>query len=95
MRSTPTDAVYPTPVCPYVRTLLDAVPLLHPHGERGRNGRYGSRYTTHLVVARFRARCPALAAHDRRQCAEEAPFLGHLALDHAVACHFAGQGRPR
>jgi hypothetical protein len=88
MRFRPTDAVYPTPVCPYVRTLLDAVPLPHPHCERGRNGRYGSRYTTHLVVARFRARCPAPTVHDRRQCAEEDPLLGHLAPDR----HFAGRG---
>ncbi|MGI5226873.1 oligopeptide/dipeptide ABC transporter ATP-binding protein [Actinoallomurus sp. CA-142502] len=46
----------------------------------------------------FRPHCPvfpALAAPGRRRCAEQDPALRHLAPDHAVACHFPGQGEPR
>jgi peptide/nickel transport system ATP-binding protein len=48
-----------------------------------------------LGGCRFRARCrvfPALAAHDRRRCAEKDPGLRPLGPDHAVACHFPRQG---
>ncbi|WP_345462841.1 ABC transporter ATP-binding protein [Actinoallomurus oryzae] len=90
-------AVYTTPAHPYTRTLLDAVPLLRPHGERPER-EVREPLPDPPGGCRFRARCPvfpALTAHDRRQCAEENPVLRHLALDHAVACHFAGRGELR
>jgi hypothetical protein len=96
MRSTRTDTVYPTPAYPYARTPLGAVPLPGSHGERPEwevrepPDPSGGR--------RFRVPCavfPALTAHDCGKRAEEDLGVRHPASDHAVACHYSGQGESR
>ncbi|MDF0498952.1 dipeptide ABC transporter ATP-binding protein [Bradyrhizobium yuanmingense] len=85
----PRDDIYKSPLHPYTKALLSAVPVPDPKVERARQ---------HIVLkgevpspvrppsgCRFRTRCPV--AFDR--CAAEEPSWRKMAGDRWVACHHA------
>ncbi|MFI6507933.1 dipeptide ABC transporter ATP-binding protein [Streptosporangium sp. NPDC050855] len=90
------ERVYDTPLHPYTRALLSAIPLPDPLLERSRR---------RIVLdgdlpgpadppsgCRFRTRCPLFRTLDeagRGRCAGEEPPIRSLGEDHGVACHFA------
>jgi len=83
----PSTAVFTTPVHPYTRGLLDAVPEPDPGRPRG----VGSPVFGELPSpvdppsgCRFRTRCPC--AQDL--CAAEVPPMRSFGVDHSAACHF-------
>ncbi|MGC5011749.1 dipeptide ABC transporter ATP-binding protein [Streptosporangium sp. DT93] len=90
------ERVYDTPLHPYTRALLSAIPLPDPDLERSRN-----RIMLHGDLpgpadppsgCRFRTRCPllrTLGESDRERCAGEEPRIRELGDDHGVSCHFA------
>ncbi|MEU8380780.1 oligopeptide/dipeptide ABC transporter ATP-binding protein, partial [Streptosporangium sp. NPDC048865] len=90
------DGVYDTPLHPYTRALLSAVPLPDPTLERSRRrilleGDLPSPADP-PSGCRFRTRCPlfrTLGEADGRRCVEEEPQVRRLADDHCVSCHFA------
>ncbi|WP_440064784.1 dipeptide ABC transporter ATP-binding protein [Streptosporangium sp. OZ121] len=88
--------VYDTPMHPYTRALLSAIPLPDPVLERSRRrvlleGDLPSPADP-PSGCRFRTRCPLFKALDetaRRRCADEEPQVRQLGDDHGVSCHFA------
>ncbi|MFF5112670.1 dipeptide ABC transporter ATP-binding protein [Streptosporangium sp. NPDC000509] len=89
-------AVYDTPLHPYTRALLSAVPLPDPLLERSRKrvlleGDLPSPADP-PSGCRFRTRCPlfkTLGETDRRRCVDEEPLIRQVGDDHGVSCHFA------
>ncbi|WP_035848973.1 ABC transporter ATP-binding protein [Kitasatospora azatica] len=90
----PAAEVFASPLHPYTRALLSAVPLPDPVAERGRDrillaGDPPSP-TTRAVGCPFRPRCPvyaALPADRRPRCESTTPPLDPYA-PHAAACHY-------
>ncbi|WP_344918600.1 ABC transporter ATP-binding protein [Streptosporangium oxazolinicum] len=88
--------VYDSPMHPYTRALLSAIPLPDPVLERSRRrilleGDLPSPADP-PSGCRFRTRCPlfkALGETDRRRCVDEEPQVRRLGDDHGVSCHFA------
>ncbi|MEU4535821.1 ABC transporter ATP-binding protein [Streptosporangium sp. NPDC023825] len=88
--------VYDTPMHPYTRALLSAIPLPDPVLERSRRrvlleGDLPSPADP-PSGCRFRTRCPLFRALDetvRLRCVDEEPQVRQLGDDHGVACHFA------
>jgi oligopeptide/dipeptide ABC transporter ATP-binding protein len=86
----PSEAIFATPLHPYTRALLAAVPVPDPRLEAEREvivleGELPSPANP-PSGCRFNTRCPI--AVDR--CREEEPQLRLLGTNHQVACHFAG-----
>ena len=84
----PADEVYNTPLHPYTKGLLDAIPVADPRAEADRD-----RLPIHGELpsaihppsgCRFRTRCPFA----QQICAEQEPPLRQLADERLVACHF-------
>ncbi|GAA0911605.1 ABC transporter ATP-binding protein [Nonomuraea longicatena] len=90
------DAVYDTPMHPYTRALLSAIPLPDPAQERTRrrillDGDLPSPADP-PSGCRFRTRCPVfrgLSQQERRRCADLEPDVRPFGRDHGVACHYA------
>ncbi|MEU3169163.1 ABC transporter ATP-binding protein [Streptosporangium sp. NPDC006930] len=88
--------VYDTPLHPYTRALLSAVPLPDPVLERSRErvlleGDLPSPADP-PSGCRFRTRCPlfkTLGESARRRCVDEEPLIRQVGDDHGVSCHFA------
>jgi peptide/nickel transport system ATP-binding protein len=94
------DAVFGTPLHPYTRALLAAVPLPDPRRERARARTLLAgdppSPTEKLAGCRFRARCPvyaALGAAERARCETESPAPAPRGVDHVVACHYPPDAR--
>ncbi|WP_436761952.1 dipeptide ABC transporter ATP-binding protein [Streptosporangium sp. V21-05] len=88
--------VYDTPMHPYTRALLSAIPLPDPVLERSRRrvlleGDLPSPADP-PSGCRFRTRCPLFRTLDetvRLRCVDEEPQVRQLGDDHGVSCHFA------
>ncbi|HEY9521911.1 MAG TPA: oligopeptide/dipeptide ABC transporter ATP-binding protein, partial [Thermopolyspora sp.] len=91
------DAVYETPIHPYTRALLSAIPVPDPRKERGRRrilleGDPPSP-ADQPGGCRFRGRCPTfksrLTEGERSRCVEEEPAVLPFGDDHGASCHYA------
>ncbi len=87
VESGPREAIYGSPLHPYTRMLLDAVPVADPAIERGRRRPSPARDLPSPLSPPsgcvFRTRCPLAIA----RCAESPPPREVAAPGHAVACH--------
>jgi peptide/nickel transport system ATP-binding protein len=82
----PGESVYKTPLHPYTRALLDAIPSTEPGAARASATIKGEPPSPIHPPSgcRFRTRCPRAADI----CASQAPPMRELASGHLVACHF-------
>ena len=95
------DAVYGSPLHPYTRALLSAIPIPDPALERRRqrivlSGDIPSGVNP-LPGCRFAGRCPSRAAVREQHgidCAVMRPTLAAVNRSHRVACHLYPQCRP-
>jgi peptide/nickel transport system ATP-binding protein len=91
------DAVYETPMHPYTRALLSAIPVPDPRKERGRRRVLLEGDLPNPAKpptgCRFRTRCPAFTAQltegERSRCVEEEPAVLPFGDDHGASCHYA------
>ncbi len=86
----PAEEVFTAPAHPYTRALLDAVPVLDPDAEAGReirviSGELPSPLNLPPGCA-FASRCPKATA----LCREEKPVLAQRRPQRSEACHHAG-----
>ena len=83
----PKAAIYETPMHPYTRALLSAIPVANPNYKRERillEGDVPSPYNP-PPGCHFHTRCPQVMEH----CRIQEPSLGHVGEGHFVACHRA------
>lgn len=84
---TSSNDLYETPLHPYTKTLLSAIPVADPKTSRNRNriileGEIPSPLNPPSGCT-FRTRCP----HASEICKKESPILKEYKKDHYVACH--------
>jgi peptide/nickel transport system ATP-binding protein len=81
----PTERVVSTPLHPYTRALVAAVPIPHVEQNRGALPIRGNVPDARNPPAgcRFHDRCPLAVA----RCSEEVPVLREVAPGHRAACH--------
>ena len=87
----PAEELYRTPLHPYTRALLSAIPEVEPEGGNGKDrillkGDLPSAIAD-LQGCRFCSRCPCA----RDICARVEPELREISPGHTVACHFPGE----
>jgi peptide/nickel transport system ATP-binding protein len=90
----PTEDLFRSPMHPYTRALVDAIPSANGNRDAGVPALAGDLPSPLAPPSgcRFRTRCPS--AQDR--CAVEEPVMAELRPGHFVACHFpAGGPGPR
>jgi peptide/nickel transport system ATP-binding protein len=78
--------LYETPLHPYTKTLLSAIPTLDPRNRNGADDADGGDIPSPLNPpsgCRFRTRC----SFSMDICAEEAPTLLQVRPGHGVSCH--------
>jgi oligopeptide/dipeptide ABC transporter ATP-binding protein len=82
----PGESIYRTPLHPYTKALLDAIPSPDPAAPRAKATVRGEPPSPVDPPSgcRFRTRCPRAG----QRCADEEPTLRELASGHTVACHF-------
>ena len=81
-------AIFATPLHPYTRALLAAVPRA---GDTGRRASLAGEVPSPSAIpsgCRFRTRCPRATP----RCAQDDPPLREVAPGQAVACHYPGDG---
>ena len=87
----PAEELYRTPLHPYTRALLSAIPEVEPEGgnEKERILLKGDLPSAiaNLQGCRFCSRCPCA----REICTRVEPELREIAPGHTVACHFPGE----
>jgi peptide/nickel transport system ATP-binding protein len=83
------DDLYETPLHPYTRALISAIPVPDPLAKKTRTILTGEVPSPRHPPkgCRFHTRCPIVI--DR--CRHEEPMLGQLGEGHLVACHRAGE----
>lgn len=90
------DTLFKAAAHPYTQALLDAVPRAEPGRKRVRGAAtvsapaFASATTSATLPASAQTGCAYAARCPRAQtrCVQEAPTLGQMASEHAVACHF-------
>ncbi len=91
VETAPVASLYKTPLHPYTRALLQAVP--EPDPTRSLHSPPLAVFTTHETACRYAPRC-ALARQIGEgalpsQCQNEVPPLREIVDNHAAACHFS------
>lgn len=83
----PSETVFSSPAHPYTVALLSAVPVIDPTLRKERKLLEGDLPSPVDMPTgcRFRTRCPIAA----ERCAQEAPALLQIGVNHFAACHFA------
>jgi peptide/nickel transport system ATP-binding protein len=92
VETAPTERLFESPLHPYTRALLDALPMLGP--ERPKRLRLAGELPDPRrppTGCRFHTRCPiGPSSHPGRvMCREMDPPMRTIATSHLVACHFA------
>jgi peptide/nickel transport system ATP-binding protein len=92
VETAPTKRLFESPLHPYTRALLDALPMLGP--ERPKRLRLAGELPDPRrppTGCRFHTRCPiGPSSHPERvMCREMDPPMRTIATSHRVACHFA------
>jgi len=83
----PTEAIFDTPIHPYTKALLSAVPVPDPAAAARQRIRLQGEIPSPSSPpsgCRFRTRCP----YAEEQCARDVPGLTERTPGHAAACHF-------
>ncbi len=86
MELAPTDILYATPLHPYTRALINAIPQPNPQKERSRLVLQGELPSplAHTSGCPFQNRCPLANS----LCQEKRPTWREVAPGHFVACHY-------
>jgi peptide/nickel transport system ATP-binding protein len=83
------DAVYRSPMHPYTKALLSAVPIPDPAVERQRRRIVLQGEIPDPVDPKPGCRFASRCAYRQPQCSEESPVLRDVGAGQVVACHFA------
>lgn len=90
---TDSDSIFSSPLHPYTQALLSAIPIAKRNVKRDRiilEGDVPSPINP-PEGCRFAGRCPYL----QDVCLSSTPELREISTNHMVACHFAGELRPK